>query len=1157
MISTFAREPRYAHRRHPRRAIRPRCETLEIRSLLTAGSLDFSQGFPGQGLTLNGSATYAGTTLQLTDGGSNEAGSAFTSTPVSISDFSTTFSFQVTNPQADGLTFTVQGNGPTALGGYGGMLGYGGMARSLAVKFDLFDNAGEGSDSTGYFTGGATPTATSTAPAEGTGSGSIDLTGSGIDFHSGDVIQVSIAYNQAPTDPNALEVQETDTRTGVVATQLYNQINLPRLVGGPGAWVGFTGGTGGLTATQQILSWTYSSNSGDAATYGFTASGNDETASLVGGASLGADQDGNAGAALALDGTGEADAADDPILDPTNQLTVAAWIDATDWNGNRRIIQKSDPGADDQYRLTAEYGQLKFDVAGVGSVTGPLPTAGAWHHVAGTYDGTTMRLYEDGLLVASAAATGSIATTAGPLVIGDKPGSSVPGDHFVGSVDSIEVDNFALTSNQVADLVGRAPSAPTYVAAHATSGTGAFVSWNGDGTADGYVIEVSTDGTNFTPVLTADDPGATSALVTGLSPSTTYTIAVVAANASGDSTASAAPPFTTPAGGGQGWYLVTAPDADPTTGLIPVHHDSAADTSVNAGLKIRGSGYVQAGSAEEAIFEVLTGSVTNQQTGRSYDVTDSGAYRYTSDYVTAAPGDAGPAGTHVGSALAFEDLWQVDPGMYDWNDDYILAAARPVAPPSGIDHTGWKVVIVGGGTQFNADGTVKMGADGNPALIQGRHAGATGATPSVVQGMQWSGNAVLEDAQGNVIAGYTLANLTWKFPSGAVKGYGQFTKMQERPGAADPGDYWVFSGPPKYVGNMNDANPGSVALSDHYGTDDYYGIYGYNDLQRSKLAFTPDDLNYNASEQGDHVINQFYWGPDAGAYGPETISVDATFTKVVNGQVDSFEGSDSDQYRVVRPKGNVVVTQLGQAGVSGTLSDGTQWLQLDKGNLRNTTVQPTPPLGIQYYSTVVNPAGFGGSFFNTQTMLSTQVRVSTLSGKLQSSQSGAYVDAAGNNVVDNAGKVVTSARAPVVDNPMYPGRVDDPNIGPGASQRVNFAPVDHKLYSNDSPGSSLPGLGGAQQWVRFTRDDNFDMIVMYNPNPNPGSGGTSGVPSSIPIPVGVMNWRWTGEAIPQGDTWVTGFASQATPPPGRYSPTTTFPTWTRKIQEVEKNVMSI
>src|SRR5262249_49375020 len=37
------------------------------------------------------------------------------------------------------------------------------------------------------------------------------------------------------------------------------KVNIPSVVGGNTAFVGFTGGTGGSTATQEILTWTYSS----------------------------------------------------------------------------------------------------------------------------------------------------------------------------------------------------------------------------------------------------------------------------------------------------------------------------------------------------------------------------------------------------------------------------------------------------------------------------------------------------------------------------------------------------------------------------------------------------------------------------------------------------------------------------------------------------------------------------------------------------------------------------------------------------------------------------------------------------------------------------------------------------------------------------------
>src|SRR5581483_10448609 len=141
-------------------------------------AIDLSNGFASSGtlITKNGSAKLNGQRLELTDGGSSEAGSAFSTNAVPIAQFSTTFTFQITNPNADGMTFTIQGGGPTAIGFAGGGLGYshdtggGGILKSLAVKFDLYPNGGDPSNNTtGVFTNGASPA----------GTGSIDLSGTG------------------------------------------------------------------------------------------------------------------------------------------------------------------------------------------------------------------------------------------------------------------------------------------------------------------------------------------------------------------------------------------------------------------------------------------------------------------------------------------------------------------------------------------------------------------------------------------------------------------------------------------------------------------------------------------------------------------------------------------------------------------------------------------------------------------------------------------------------------------------------------------------------------------------------------------------------------------------------------------------------------------
>jgi fibronectin type 3 domain-containing protein len=215
------------------------------------GVLNFSSGFANSGglLTYNGSAKINGTSAELTDGGGLESGSFFSTNPVDVTSFSNEFTFQLLNPNADGFTFCIQGVGPTALGPGGGGLGYGpdspggtpGILSSMAIKFDLYNNDGEGSDSTGEYTDGVSPT----VPA-------IDLSNTGINLHSGDVFEVLMNY-----DGTTLNVFITDTNTGASASQSY-AVNLPQVIGSGTGYVGFTGGTGGATAIQNILTWDYS-----------------------------------------------------------------------------------------------------------------------------------------------------------------------------------------------------------------------------------------------------------------------------------------------------------------------------------------------------------------------------------------------------------------------------------------------------------------------------------------------------------------------------------------------------------------------------------------------------------------------------------------------------------------------------------------------------------------------------------------------------------------------------------------------------------------------------------------------------------------------------------------------------------------------------------
>lgn len=225
-------------------------EVLEPRTLLTAASIysfDFGQGFNANAIALNQGAAYAGNSLALTDGGASETRSAFYDSTVPITAFQTDFTIRSSAATGEGLTFVIQGVGPTQVGTGAGGLGYQGIPSSAAIKFDLLNEEGEDANSTGLYTNGVRPTAT----------GSIDLTPTGINLRSGDDLDVDIT-NTGTT----LTVKEADAAASNYATQTYNNLNLVSLVGSSFGYVGFSASTGATTAVLQIARWTYTDNTG-------------------------------------------------------------------------------------------------------------------------------------------------------------------------------------------------------------------------------------------------------------------------------------------------------------------------------------------------------------------------------------------------------------------------------------------------------------------------------------------------------------------------------------------------------------------------------------------------------------------------------------------------------------------------------------------------------------------------------------------------------------------------------------------------------------------------------------------------------------------------------------------------------------------------------
>ncbi len=177
------------------------------------------------------------------------------------------------------------------------------------------------------------------------------------------------------------------------------------------------------------------------------ASGNSNTGSLVNATWNTAGKYGNA---LSFNGTNALVTVPDAnSLDLTTGMTLEAWVNPSVVSGKwRDVIYK---GVNDIYYLMATSPSQGRPATGGTYTSNLLSTSNlpvnTWSHLAATYDGATLRLYVNGVQVASRAETDPIATSTGPLTIGgDNLYSS---QYFAGRIDEVRIYNRALTAAEI------------------------------------------------------------------------------------------------------------------------------------------------------------------------------------------------------------------------------------------------------------------------------------------------------------------------------------------------------------------------------------------------------------------------------------------------------------------------------------------------------------------------------------------------------------------------------------------------------------------------------------------------------------------------------------------------------------------------------------
>jgi hypothetical protein len=134
-----------------------------------------------------------------------------------------------------------------------------------------------------------------------------------------------------------------------------------------------------------------------------------------------------------------------------------AWINADDFGtSDARIVSKSTGSAEQDHiwMLSTNNGpRLRFRLKTGGTTStligsGPTIPTGTWVHAAASYDGTTMRLYQDGVLVGSTGKTGLVDIAPGVAAwISANPGKT--GQVFDGRVDDVKIFRRGLDTAEI------------------------------------------------------------------------------------------------------------------------------------------------------------------------------------------------------------------------------------------------------------------------------------------------------------------------------------------------------------------------------------------------------------------------------------------------------------------------------------------------------------------------------------------------------------------------------------------------------------------------------------------------------------------------------------------------------------------------------------
>jgi len=163
------------------------------------------------------------------------------------------------------------------------------------------------------------------------------------------------------------------------------------------------------------------------------------------------------GPALALDGDGDyMSVSSSASLSPGSSITVEAWVQPSAFPDDEIAIASkwNDFGIARRYYLLW-LNRQRFEVLISHNVDFPRATsttvaaADTWYHVAGTYDGSTIRLYINGSVEASVDTAGALASNSDPFFVGRADAGANESDYFAGLIDEVRFWSVARTAAEI------------------------------------------------------------------------------------------------------------------------------------------------------------------------------------------------------------------------------------------------------------------------------------------------------------------------------------------------------------------------------------------------------------------------------------------------------------------------------------------------------------------------------------------------------------------------------------------------------------------------------------------------------------------------------------------------------------------------------------